>query len=66
LFLPSWPALDTRLDQYRREYTDYYRAHAQADSPGLRDPNPSVVVIPGLGIFGFGRDKRGANHLSSS
>ena len=60
LFLPSWPALDARLDQYRREYTDYYRAHAQADSPGLRDANPSVVVIPGLGIFGFGKDKREA------
>jgi rhamnulose-1-phosphate aldolase/alcohol dehydrogenase len=60
LFLPSWPELDARLDQYRREYTDYYRAHAQADSPGLRDANPSVVVIPGLGIFGFGKDKREA------
>jgi len=60
LFLPSWSELDVRLEQYRREYTDYYRAHAQADSPGLRDANPSVVVIPGLGIVGFGKDKREA------
>jgi rhamnulose-1-phosphate aldolase/alcohol dehydrogenase len=60
LFLPSWLELDVRLDQYRREYTDYYRAHAQADSPELRDANPSVVVIPGLGVFGFGKDKREA------
>jgi len=60
LFLPSWSELDARLDQYRREYADYYRAHAQPDSPRLRDANPSVVVIPGLGIFGFGKDKREA------
>src|SRR6185503_20059114 len=30
------------------------------DSPALRDSNPSVVVIPGLGVFGFGKDKREA------
>ena len=29
-------------------------------SPALRDTNPSVVVIPGLGVFGFGKDKREA------
>ena len=32
----------------------------QPDSPELRDSNPSVVVIPGLGLFGFGKDKREA------
>jgi NAD(P)-dependent dehydrogenase (short-subunit alcohol dehydrogenase family) len=33
---------------------------AQPDSPALRDANPSVVVIPGLGVFGFGKNKREA------
>ena len=45
---------------YRRLYVEYYNAHADAASPPLRDSNPSVVVIPGLGLFGFGKDKREA------
>src|SRR5262245_2444181 len=45
---------------YREEYAGYYRAHADAQSPAMRDSNPSVVVIPGLGLFGFARDKREA------
>jgi rhamnulose-1-phosphate aldolase/alcohol dehydrogenase len=49
-----------RLRAYREGYVAYYRAHAQADSPALRSSNPSVVVIPALGVFGFGRDKREA------
>ena len=35
-----------------------------AASPALRDSNPSVVVIPGLGLFGFGKDKREARITS--
>ena len=46
--------------RYREEYAGYYRSCAQADSPALRDANPSVVVIPALGVFGFGKDKREA------
>ena len=48
------------LDKYRTEYVAYYQAHAAAGSPTLRDSNPSVVVIPGLGLFGFAKDKREA------
>jgi len=44
----------------REDYVAYYKACAVADSPRLRDSNPSVVVIPGLGVFGFGKDKREA------
>ncbi len=33
---------------------------AEAGSPALRDSNPSVIVIPGLGVYGFGKDKREA------
>ena len=45
---------------YRTDYTKYYDAHATKDSPKLRDTNPSVVVVPGLGIFGFGKNKKEA------
>src|SRR5207244_3367210 len=49
-----------RLVSYRDAYRAYYEAHAQPDSPPLRESNPSVVVIPALGVFGFGKDKREA------
>jgi NAD(P)-dependent dehydrogenase (short-subunit alcohol dehydrogenase family) len=45
---------------YRAEYGKYYAACATADSPKLRDSNPSVVLIPGVGLFGFGRNKKEA------
>jgi NAD(P)-dependent dehydrogenase (short-subunit alcohol dehydrogenase family) len=53
-----------RLVKYREDYAAYYKAHALPDSPALRDSNPSVVVIPGLGLFGFGKDKREARITS--
>ncbi len=37
-----------------------FHAWATADSPKLRDSNPSVVIIPGLGLFGFGKNKKEA------
>lgn len=45
---------------YRAAYKKYYEEWAVTDSPKLRDSNPSVVVIPGLGIFGFGKNKKEA------
>ncbi|HMF79697.1 MAG TPA: bifunctional rhamnulose-1-phosphate aldolase/short-chain dehydrogenase [Bryobacteraceae bacterium] len=45
---------------YRAEYAKYYAAHATSESPRLRDSNPSVVIIPGLGLFGFGKNKKEA------
>ena len=52
-----------RLEQYREDYAAYYSVRCR-DSPALRDSNPSVVVIPGLGLFGFGKDKREARITS--
>ena len=49
-----------QLRGYRDEYVAYYKSCAEAGSPALRDSNPSVVVIPGLGVYGFGKDKREA------
>ncbi|HEX4773566.1 MAG TPA: bifunctional rhamnulose-1-phosphate aldolase/short-chain dehydrogenase [Bryobacteraceae bacterium] len=46
--------------RYRGEYADYYQANAAPESPKLRDSNPSVVIIPGLGLFGFAKNKKEA------
>jgi rhamnose utilization protein RhaD (predicted bifunctional aldolase and dehydrogenase)/NAD(P)-dependent dehydrogenase (short-subunit alcohol dehydrogenase family) len=45
------------LKTYREEYKTYYDKHALPDSPALRDPSPSVVLVPGLGMFSFGKNK---------
>ncbi len=45
------------LEQYRRDYAAYYEACRHPDSPPMRDPNPTVILIPGLGLIAFGKDK---------
>jgi rhamnose utilization protein RhaD (predicted bifunctional aldolase and dehydrogenase)/NAD(P)-dependent dehydrogenase (short-subunit alcohol dehydrogenase family) len=45
---------------YRSDYKKYYEDWATPQSPPLRDSNPSAVIIPGLGLFGFGRNKKEA------
>ena len=45
------------LKTYRADYKAYYDKHATPESPALRDPSPSVVLIPGLGMFSFGKNK---------
>jgi rhamnose utilization protein RhaD (predicted bifunctional aldolase and dehydrogenase)/NAD(P)-dependent dehydrogenase (short-subunit alcohol dehydrogenase family) len=50
----------TDVASYRAAYKKYYETWATPDSPKLRDSNPSVVVVPGLGLFGFGKNKKEA------
>jgi rhamnulose-1-phosphate aldolase/alcohol dehydrogenase len=45
------------LEAYRRDYAAYYQRCRHADSPAMRDPNPTVVLIPGLGMVAWGKDK---------
>ena len=45
------------LTQYRKDYAAYYDACKRSNSPAMRDPNPTVVLIPGLGMVGWGKDK---------
>jgi rhamnose utilization protein RhaD (predicted bifunctional aldolase and dehydrogenase)/NAD(P)-dependent dehydrogenase (short-subunit alcohol dehydrogenase family) len=45
------------LAQYRKQYRAYYKAFATAESPALRDASPTVVLIQGLGMFSFGKNK---------
>jgi rhamnulose-1-phosphate aldolase/alcohol dehydrogenase len=45
------------LAKYRQDYTDYYHRCKRENSPALRDPNPTVILIPGLGMVAWGKDK---------
>jgi rhamnulose-1-phosphate aldolase/alcohol dehydrogenase len=67
LDLPPTAPLDTvvaRLrelhERYRRDYRAYYERHADADSPPMRGADPAIVLLPGIGMFGFGRDRQTA------
>jgi rhamnulose-1-phosphate aldolase/alcohol dehydrogenase len=45
------------LTQYRKDYAAYYEKCKHANSPAMRDPNPTVILIPGLGMVAWGKDK---------
>src|SRR5207244_10573415 len=45
---------------YREDYAAYYRRHAEPDSPPMRGADPAIVLVPGVGMFSFGRDKQTA------
>ena len=45
------------LEQYRADYATYYNACKHANSPAMRDATPTVVLIPGLGMIAWGKDK---------
>lgn len=45
------------LEQYRADYAEYYESCKRPDSPAMRDPNPTVILIPGLGMIAFGKNK---------
>jgi rhamnose utilization protein RhaD (predicted bifunctional aldolase and dehydrogenase)/NAD(P)-dependent dehydrogenase (short-subunit alcohol dehydrogenase family) len=49
--------IDCSLAEYRDQYRAYYRAFATAESPALRDPSPAVVLIPGMGMFSYGKNR---------
>jgi rhamnulose-1-phosphate aldolase/alcohol dehydrogenase len=53
-------AIRDQAVSYRQDYKAYYDAYATPESPKLRDSNPSVVIVPGVGLFGFGRSKKEA------
>ena len=49
--------LESGLEQYRKDYAAYYEACKHPNSPALRNPNPTVVLIPGVGMIAFGKNK---------
>ncbi len=45
---------------YRADYAAYYERYATPDSPPMRGADPAIVLVPGIGMFSFGRDKQTA------
>jgi rhamnulose-1-phosphate aldolase/alcohol dehydrogenase len=67
LDLPPDAPLDdvrTRLrelhEAYREDYRAYYERYAAEDSPPMRGADPAIVLVPGVGMFAFGKDKQTA------
>lgn len=49
--------IEQALETYRAEYAEYYAKHALPESPKQRDASPTVVLLPGVGMFSFGKNK---------
>lgn len=49
--------LDAALAAYRADYTAYYERCKHANSPAVRDANPIIYLIPGVGMLSFAKDK---------
>lgn len=47
-------------EAYRADYAAYYDRHATPDSPAMRGADPAIVLVPGVGMFSFGKDKQTA------
>ncbi|MCY0976478.1 bifunctional aldolase/short-chain dehydrogenase [Chryseobacterium wangxinyae] len=50
--------LNPFFEQYRQEYKDYYETCKHPNSPAMRDPNPVIIIYPGVGMFSFSKDKQ--------
>jgi rhamnulose-1-phosphate aldolase/alcohol dehydrogenase len=50
-------SLKAGIEQYRKDYATYYERCRRPDSPAMRDPNPTVVLIPSIGMVAWGKDK---------
>jgi rhamnulose-1-phosphate aldolase/alcohol dehydrogenase len=50
-------AIAEGIVQYRKDYEAYYNRCKRSDSPAMRDPNPTVVLIPGVGMVAWGKNK---------
>ena len=48
------------FEDYRKMYADYYNACKHPNSPAMRDPNPVIILYPGIGMFSFAKDKQTA------
>jgi rhamnulose-1-phosphate aldolase/alcohol dehydrogenase len=70
LFVPFAPGTESAADllarlpglvaRYVEDYSAYYERCRQADSPAMRDPGPVILLVPGLGLLSFQKDKQTA------
>src|ERR1700733_9304315 len=49
--------LTAGMEQYRKDYTNYYNRCKHPNSPAMRQSNPTVMLIPGIGMIAWGKDK---------
>ncbi|HEX4776450.1 MAG TPA: bifunctional aldolase/short-chain dehydrogenase [Acidimicrobiia bacterium] len=47
-------------ERYRDDYRAYYERHAHSGSPAMRGADPAIVLVPGVGMFSYGRDAHSA------
>jgi rhamnulose-1-phosphate aldolase/alcohol dehydrogenase len=57
-------SLEPQFEAYRRMYAEYYQKCKHANSPAMRDPNPVVIILKGVGMFTFAKDKQTARVAS--
>jgi rhamnose utilization protein RhaD (predicted bifunctional aldolase and dehydrogenase) len=57
--------LTPAFEAYRAMYTEYYNTCKHDNSPAMRDPNPVVILYPGVGMFTFAKDKTTARLASN-
>ncbi|MFC4096047.1 bifunctional aldolase/short-chain dehydrogenase [Euzebyella saccharophila] len=50
--------LEPAFEQYRKEYAEYYENCKRDNSPAMRDPNPVIIIYPGVGMFSFAKNKQ--------
>jgi len=50
-------SLDKDIADYREDYAGYYNRCKRDNSPAMRDPNPVIYLIPGVGMLSFAKDK---------
>ncbi|MGD1840665.1 MAG: bifunctional aldolase/short-chain dehydrogenase [Thermonemataceae bacterium] len=56
--------LKESFEQYRKDYAIYYETHKHDNSPTMRDPNPVILLYPGVGLFSFAKNKQTARVAS--
>jgi len=64
LVLREGEDIDARLAEYRKDYEAYYNRCKRPDSAALRDPWPVLVLLPGVGMWSFAKDKATARIAS--
>jgi rhamnulose-1-phosphate aldolase/alcohol dehydrogenase len=52
--------IEPQFEEYRKMYADYYNTCKHQSSPAIRDPNPVVILYPGVGMFTFAKNKQTA------
>lgn len=50
--------IEKHFAQYRDGYKGYYEKHKRSNSPAIRDPNPVIILWPGVGMFSYAKDKQ--------